>query len=62
LLIGDRYQTLPALMARAYLFMRDRQAGSTMAVMLLLIAVVIVVGSTVLTRRLQARSSAGAPS
>jgi putative spermidine/putrescine transport system permease protein len=42
--------------------MRDRQAGSTMAVMLLLIAVVIVVGSTVLTRRLQARSSAGAPS
>jgi putative spermidine/putrescine transport system permease protein len=59
LLIGDRYQTLPALMARAYLFMRDRQAGSTMAVMLLLIAVAIVVGSTVLTRRLQARAQAG---
>ena len=55
LLVGDRYQTLPALMARAYLFMRDRQAGSTMAVVLLLIAVVIVVGNTVLTRRLQAR-------
>lgn len=61
LLIGDRYQTLPALMARAYLFMRDRQAGSTLAVMLLLIAVVIVVGSTWLTRRLQAKTqSAGA--
>ncbi|MDB5848887.1 MAG: binding-protein-dependent transport system inner rane component [Rhodoferax sp.] len=61
LLIGDRYQTLPALMARAYLFMRDRQSGSTMAVMLLLIAVVIVVGSTLLTRRLQARTqTAGA--
>lgn len=57
LLIGDRYQTLPALMARAYLFMRDRQAGSTMAVALLLIAVVIVVGSTLLTRRLQARTA-----
>jgi putative spermidine/putrescine transport system permease protein len=56
LLIGDRYQTLPALMARAYLFMRDRQAGSTLAVVLLLIAVVIVVGSTWLTRRLQART------
>ncbi len=56
LLIGDRYQTLPALMARAYLFMRDRQSGSTMAVMLLLIAVAIVVGSTLLTRRLQART------
>ncbi len=56
LLIGDRYPTLPALMARAYLFMRDRQSGSTMAVALLLIAVAIVVGSTVLTRRLQARA------
>ena len=43
-------------MARAYLFMRDRQSGSTMAVALLLIAVAIVVGSTVLTRRLQARA------
>ncbi|CAN5743176.1 ABC transporter permease [soil metagenome] len=62
LLIGDRYQTLPALMARAYLFMRDRQAGSTMAVVLLLIAVVIVVSSTLLTRRLQARATTGASS
>jgi putative spermidine/putrescine transport system permease protein len=62
LLIGDRYQTLPAVMARAYLFMRDRQAGSTMAVMLLLIAVFIVVASTLLTRRLQARTQPeGAP-
>jgi putative spermidine/putrescine transport system permease protein len=58
LLIGDRYQTLPAMMARAYLFMRDRQAGSTMAVVLLLIAVFIVVASTLLTRRLQARTQA----
>jgi putative spermidine/putrescine transport system permease protein len=61
LLIGDRYQTLPALMARAYLFMRDRQAGSTLAVILLLIAALIVVGSTWLTRRLQAKTqTAGA--
>jgi putative spermidine/putrescine transport system permease protein len=57
LLIGDRYQTLPALMARAYLFMRDRQAGSTLAVVLLAIAVAIVVGSTWLTRRLQQRNT-----
>lgn len=56
LLIGDRYQTLPALMARAYLFMRDRQAGSTMAVVLLLIAVLVVVISTSLTRRLESRT------
>ncbi|QHJ01446.1 ABC transporter permease subunit [Xylophilus rhododendri] len=59
LLIGDRYQTLPALMARAYLFMRDRQAGSTLAVVLLVIAVAIVVGSTWLTRLLQQRNANG---
>lgn len=57
LLVGDRYQTLPALVARAYLFMRDRQAGSTLAVILLAIAVAVVVGSTLLTRRLQARGA-----
>lgn len=57
LLIGDRYQTLPALMARAYLFMRDRQSGSTMAVILLVVAVLVVVGSTLLTRRLQSRTA-----
>ena len=58
LLVGDRYQTLPALVARAYLFMRDRQAGSTLAVVLLLIALLVVVGSTWLTQRLQARTGA----
>lgn len=56
LLVGDRYQTLPALLARAYLFMRDRQSGSTLAVILLAIAVAVVVGSTLLTRRLQSRA------
>jgi putative spermidine/putrescine transport system permease protein len=55
LVVGDRYQTLPALLARAYLFMRDRQAGSVMAVVLLAIAVAVVVGSTWLATRLQAR-------
>ncbi|CAN5229959.1 ABC transporter permease [soil metagenome] len=56
LVVGDRFQTLPALIARAYLFMRDRQAGSTMAVLLLITAIVIVVGSTWLTRWLESRS------
>jgi putative spermidine/putrescine transport system permease protein len=53
LLIGDRFQTLPALIARAYLFMRDRQSGSTLAVMLLLIAVIVVLGSGLLGRTLR---------
>ncbi|CAN5261762.1 ABC transporter permease [soil metagenome] len=56
LVVGDRFQTLPGLIARAYLFMRDRQAGSTMAVLLLVTAIVIVVGSTWLTRWLESRS------
>ena len=53
LLVGDRYKTLPTLIARSYLFMRDRQTGSTMAVVLLAIAVAVVVGSALLARRLQ---------
>ncbi|MDB5817226.1 MAG: binding-protein-dependent transport system inner rane component, partial [Rhizobacter sp.] len=53
LLIGDRFQTLPALIARAYLFMRDRQSGSTLAVILLLIAVIVVLGSSLLGKLLR---------
>jgi putative spermidine/putrescine transport system permease protein len=55
LVVGDRYQTLPALVARAYLFMRDRQAGSTMAVVLLALAVLVVVISSWLARRVEVR-------
>ncbi|WP_232464770.1 ABC transporter permease [Bordetella genomosp. 8] len=55
LVVGDRFQTLPALVARAYLFMRDRQAGSTMAVVLLAMAVLIVLISSWLARRVDAR-------
>ena len=53
LLIGDRFKTLPVLIARSYLFMRDRQTGGTMAVVLLAIAIAVVVGSAILARRLQ---------
>lgn len=50
LLIGDRYQTLSTLTARAYLFMRDRALGSTVAVILLVIAIAVVVASALMTR------------
>ena len=50
LLMGDRYQTLSTLIARSYLFMRDRSLGSTVAVVLLAIAVVVVVLSGLLAR------------
>ena len=55
LLIGERYQTLSMLIARSYLFLRDRAVGSTVAVVLLSIAVIVVVASSVLTRFSQER-------
>ena len=52
LLIGDRFQTLSTLTGRSFLLMRNEQLGSTTAVVLLVLAVSIVVGSTWLARRL----------
>jgi putative spermidine/putrescine transport system permease protein len=50
LLVGDRHQTLSTLIARSYLFMRDRSLGSTVAVVLLAIAVAVVVLSGLLAK------------
>jgi putative spermidine/putrescine transport system permease protein len=52
LLIGDRFQTLATLTGRSFLLMRNEQLGSTTAVVLLVLAVGIVVGSSLLARRL----------
>jgi len=52
LLIGDRFQTLSTLTGRSFLFMRNEQLGSTTAVVLLVLAVSVVVGSSWLARRL----------
>ena len=54
LLIGDRFQTLSTLTGRSFLFMRNEQLGSTTAVILLVLAVSVVVGSGWLARRLGA--------
>jgi putative spermidine/putrescine transport system permease protein len=53
LLMGDRFKTLSILVARSFLFMRDRSLGSTVSVVLLVIAVVVVVASALLARRWQ---------
>ena len=53
LLIGDRYKTLSILIARSFLFMRDRALGSALAVVLLAIAVAVVVASALLSRKYQ---------
>ena len=52
LLIGDRFQTLSTLMGRSYLMLRNDQLGSTIAAILLLLAVTVVIASTWLARRL----------
>ena len=41
------------LVARSFLFMRDRALGSTVSVVLLVIAVAVVVASALLARRWQ---------
>ena len=46
LLIGDRFQTLATLTARAFLLMRNEQLGSTTATVLLVLAVTIVLASS----------------
>jgi putative spermidine/putrescine transport system permease protein len=53
LLMGDRFKTLSILVARSFLFMRDRSLGSTVSVVLLAIAVAVVVASARLARRWQ---------
>ena len=55
LLMGDRFKTLSILVARSFLFMRDRSLGSTVSVVLLVIAVAVVVASALLARRWQTR-------
>lgn len=55
LLMGDRFKTLSILVARSFLFMRDRSLGSTVSVVLLLIAVTVVVASALVTRKPQPR-------
>lgn len=52
LLMGDRFQTLATLTGRSFLLMRNEALGSATAVVLLVLAVSIVVGSTWLSRRI----------
>lgn len=56
LIIGERQQTVSMQIARSFLFLRDEQLGSALSTILLLIAVLVVVGSSWLASRLGARS------
>lgn len=55
LLIGDRFMTMSRIMAKSYLNLRDFQLGSSMAVLLLGIAIVVILASAWLSERFSHR-------
>lgn len=55
LIVGERQQTLSMLIARSFLYLRNEALGSTISAVLLAIAIVVVVFSSWLARRLGAR-------
>jgi putative spermidine/putrescine transport system permease protein len=55
LIVGETQQTLSMLIARSFLFLRNEALGATMSSILLLIAVAVVMGSSLLAARLGGR-------
>ncbi len=55
LLMGDRYMTMSMVMAKAFLNLRDWQLGAAMAAVMLAVAAFIVVGASLLQRRVGGR-------
>lgn len=51
LIVGERMSTLSMLIARSFLYFRNEQLGSTISAILLVIAIVVVLGSSWLVRR-----------
>ncbi|MGE6740542.1 ABC transporter permease [Allorhizobium pseudoryzae] len=57
LIVGERSQMLSMLIARSFLYLRDEQMGSTMSAVLLVIAAMIVVLSSLILKRLSGRQA-----
>jgi putative spermidine/putrescine transport system permease protein len=55
LIVGERQQTLSMLIARSFLYLRNEALGATISSILLLIAVAVVMGSSLLAARLGGR-------
>lgn len=51
LLMGDRYMTMSQVMAKAFLFLRDFELGSAMAVIMLLVSITVILSAAWLARR-----------
>jgi putative spermidine/putrescine transport system permease protein len=56
LIVGETQQTLPMMIARSFLYLRDEQLGSSISAILLVIAILVVVGSSWMAGRLGAKS------
>jgi len=52
LIVGERQQTLSMLIARSFLYLRNEQLGSSISAILLIIAIMVVLGSSWLAGRL----------
>lgn len=55
LIVGETQQTLPMLIARSFLYLRNEELGSSISAILLLIAIAVVTGSSWLAARLGAK-------
>lgn len=56
LILGETQQTLPMLVARSFLYLRNETLGSTLSAVLLMIAIAVVLGSSWLASRLGGRA------
>ena len=56
LILGETQQTLPMLVARSFLYLRNETLGSTLSAVLLMIAIEVVLGSSWLASRLGGRA------
>ncbi|MNL67597.1 hypothetical protein D3C87_1921990 [compost metagenome] len=57
LIVGERTQMLSMLIARSFLYLRNEQMGSTMSTVLLAIAALIVIASSLSLKRLSGRQA-----
>ncbi|RIX98228.1 ABC transporter permease [Aureimonas flava] len=55
LIVGETQQTMPMMIARSFLYLRNEQLGSTISAVLLIVAIMVVLGSSWLAARLGAK-------
>ena len=56
LIVGEQQQTMSMMIARSFLYLRNEALGATISSILLIIAIAVVMGSSILAARLGVRS------